>query len=221
VHDAAELLTTWNSFYVMIGSSAAALTGLMFVVMSLVSGRDSSEAGVSTFSTPTVVHFSCALFTAALMSAPFRSLEPIAIVLALVGVAGIVHVLRVARRTSRLENYQPDLEDWTWHALLPFFAYATIFVGALALQAVPARALYAPAAAVTLLIFIGIHNAWDVVTFIATGKMEALPDSPADTVSGSDYAAPATATYDAAAAREERMTPAGLDPNAPKMSSEE
>ena len=30
----------------------------------------------------------------------------------------------------------------------------------------------------TLLIFIGIHNAWDVVTFLATGKAERLPDEP-------------------------------------------
>jgi hypothetical protein len=200
MHDAGELLTSWNSFYVMIGSSAAALTGLMFVVISLVaSGRGSSEAGVSTFSTPTVVHFSCALFTAALMSAPFRSLEPIAIVLALAGAAGIVHVVRVARRTAKLENYRPDLEDWTWHVFLPLVAYATILAGALALQALPTQALYAPAAAVTLLIFIGIHNAWDVVTFIVTGKIEALPDSPAD----------------AGAAPANPSTPVERDPNVP------
>jgi hypothetical protein len=31
-----------------------------------------------------------------------------------------------------------------------------------------------------LLIFIGIHNAWDVVTFLASGKMEALPDVAPD-----------------------------------------
>jgi hypothetical protein len=32
--------------------------------------------------------------------------------------------------------------------------------------------LYGPAVAVTLLLFIGIHNAWDVVTYIATGKAD-------------------------------------------------
>ncbi len=182
MHDPGDLLSAWNGFYVMIGSSAAALTGLMFVVMSLVNNQRYSEAGVSTFSTPTVVHFSCALFAAALMSAPFRSLEPVTLVLALLGIYGVYHVTRIGLRTSKLEHYQPDLEDWTWHVFLPLVAYATIFVGALALRAAPARALYAPAVAVTLLIFIGIHNAWDVVTFIATGKIEALPDSPAEPV---------------------------------------
>jgi len=181
VREVAETLEAWNGFYVMIGSSAASLTGLMFVVIALASDsrRGNSEAGISTFSTPTVVHFCCALLTAALMSAPLRSLVPIAVVLGIVGAAGMVHVVRIARRTSKLENYRPDAEDWTWHVALPFAAYATIVIGAFAMHVAPTTALYAPAAAVTLLIFIGIHNAWDVVTFLALGKAEALPDSPA------------------------------------------
>ena len=31
-----SFLTTWQSFYVIIGSAAATLTGLMFVVMTLI-----------------------------------------------------------------------------------------------------------------------------------------------------------------------------------------
>jgi hypothetical protein len=182
MHDVAALLTTWNSFYVMTGSAAAALTGLMFVVITLISDsrRPTSAAGVSTFSTPTVIHFSCALFVAALMAAPFRSFAPIAIMLGLIGAGGMIHVARVARQTSKLDTYQPDSEDWTWNAFLPFLAYATIAAGALALRASPSYALYAPAAAVMLLLFVGIHNAWDVVTFLATGKADALPDGPAN-----------------------------------------
>jgi hypothetical protein len=183
MHEVVDVLSAWNSFYVMIGSSAAALTGLMFVVITLVTGtkRGTSKDGVSAFSTPTVVHFSCALFTAALMSAPFRSLVPIAIILGISGAAGLFHVVRVARRTARLETYTPDVEDWTWHVALPFVAYATILIGALALHADAALALYAPAAAVTLLIFVGIHNAWDVVTFIATASPGGSTDRPSTT----------------------------------------
>lgn len=181
MREVAELLSAWNSFYVMMGSSAAALTGLMFVVITLVKDnqRSASQDGVSTFSTPTVVHFCCALFTSALMSAPFRSLVPIAVVLGLAGAAGLAYVALIGWRTSKLESYQPDAEDWTWNVVLPFAAYATLVAGALALHAAASLALYAPAAAVMLLIFVGIHNAWDVVTVLATGKAEALPDPPA------------------------------------------
>ena len=174
------MLSSWNSFYIMTGSAAAGLTGLMFVVITLIrdNNRPASEDGVSAFSTPTVFHFSVALFTSALLCVPFRSFVPIAIILGLAGTTGILHVARVAHRTSNLQTYRPDLEDWTWNALLPFVAYAAIVTGAIALNTAPARALYAPAAAVTLLIFVGIHNAWDVVTFLAVGKADALPDRP-------------------------------------------
>jgi hypothetical protein len=174
MREVGELLSGWSNFYVMIGSSAAALTGLMFVVITLVSDskRSATRDGVSTFSTPTVVHFCCALFTSALMSAPFRSLVPIAIGLGLAGAGGLFHVARIALRTAKLETYRPDAEDWTWHVVLPFVAYATLVTGAVSLHAAPSLSLYAPAAAVTLLIFVGIHNAWDVVTYLATSTTE-------------------------------------------------
>ena len=181
MREVGEMLSAWNSFYVMMGSSAAALTGLVFIVVTLIRDqrRRGSEAGMATFTTPTVVHFGCALFTSALMSAPFGSLIPIAIVLVLVGAGGLFYVVRIAIQTSRLQSYRPDVEDWAWHVGLPSVAYATLIIGAIAMLGAAAPALYAPAAAVALLILIGIHNAWDVVTFLATGKAEALPDHPA------------------------------------------
>jgi hypothetical protein len=182
VREVTEMLSAWGSFYVIIGSAAATLTGLMFVVMTLVSAEDrrASKDGVSTFNTPTVVHFCYALFIAALMCAPLRSLVPLAIVLAGTGAVGVFLVARIALRTWNLTTYRADAEDWLWHVILPFFAYGTLSAGGLEMHAAASRALYAPAVAVTLLIFIGIHNAWDVVTFLAMGKAAAEPDATAE-----------------------------------------
>ena len=173
------MLSAWNSYYVMMGSSAAALTGLVFIVVTLINDTRSrpSEDGLSTFTTPTVFHFCSVLFTSAVMTAPFPSLVPVAVALGFAGLAGIVYVLRVAIRTSKLVSYRADAEDWTWNVILPLVAYATVLIGAFTLNAA-AVAIYAPGAAVALLILIGIHNAWDVVTFLATGKAETLPDPP-------------------------------------------
>src|SRR5258708_35877677 len=65
-------LTTWGNFYVIIGSSAAALTGLMFVVITLIAGArvQRSSGSLAAFGTPTVVHFCAALLVAAILSAP-------------------------------------------------------------------------------------------------------------------------------------------------------
>ena len=174
------MLSSWNSFYVMTGSSAAALTGLVFIVVTLISEKESakSDSGMSTYTTPTVVHFSCALLTSAVMSAPFGSLVPISVILGLAGVAGMFYAVLIARRQAALRIYRPDMEDWTWNVVLPFIGYGALTAGAIALPLSSSGALYLPAAAVALFIAVGIHNAWDVVTFLATGKVDALPDEP-------------------------------------------
>jgi len=167
---ASSLLTTWSNFYVMTGSSAAALTGLMFVMITLVTRMERKEdahAGISTFSTPTVMHFAVALLVSAALLAPWRSLVHVGVVVALIGFCGLAYILRVMHRTTRLTIYRADLEDWMWYTILPFVAYGAISAGALVLAAVPVQGLFILAGGVILLIFIGIRNAWDIVTYIA------------------------------------------------------
>ena len=183
MREVSELLSAWNGFYTMIGSSAAALTGLIFVVITLISDdqRGASEDGISTFSSPTVVHFGGALFTAAVMLMPFRALAPVAIILGLEGLCGLVLVTRIALRTWNLSgSYRPDMEDWMWHVILPFAAYAAFAAGALALHAARRASALRARVSCDAPDFIGIHNAWDVVTFLATGKAQALPDTPGE-----------------------------------------
>jgi hypothetical protein len=173
------MLSAWFSFYALLGASAGALTGLVFIVVTLVRDRSGASAmGFSTFTTPTVVHFACALFISATMSAPFGSLVPLAVILGCAGLAGVVYVMRVALLATKLETYRPDAEDWFFNVLLPLLAYVLLLGGAVFLPSAPSGALYAPAGAVMLLILIGIRNAWDVVTFVALGKMDELPDHP-------------------------------------------
>jgi hypothetical protein len=163
------VLAPWSAFYTMAGSSAAALTGLMFVVISLVGTSRrmrSSPDGISTFSTPTVIHFCVALLISAVLAAPWHVLVPPAVLLALIGLCGIAYIVRVSITAARLDTYTPDTEDWCWYTALPIVAYLLVLGGASWLLAWPARGLYAIGAADILLIFVGIHNAWDVVTYI-------------------------------------------------------
>jgi hypothetical protein len=177
---ASSFLTPWSNFYIMTGSSAAALTGLMFVVITLVSGEERlrrAPDGISTFSTPTVVHFCTALLVSTILSAPWHLLVHPAALLGLAGLCGVGYVLRVMHLTSRLSMYNPDLEDWVWYTILPFVGYGAILASAIALTAHPVEALFALAAGVVLLIFIGIRNAWDIVTYIAVGGPRDPPSS--------------------------------------------
>ena len=165
-------LAIWQNFYVIIGSAAATLTGLIFVVITLIAGMrvpvSSTSDGIGVFSTPNVVHFGAALLIAALLSAPWQALWPAGLLLGLSGLGGVTYVIIVLRRARRLTTaYQPVLEDWLWHTVLPLVSYTALVVAAIVLPGHPAPALFVIAAGTVLLLFIGIHNAWDNVTFIA------------------------------------------------------
>ena len=65
----------------------------------------------------------------------------------------------------RQTAYQPEFEDWLFHALLPFAAYITLAVSAYVVRFHLHEALFGVGAAALLLLFIGIHNAWDAVVY--------------------------------------------------------
>lgn len=169
-----SILAAWESFYVIVGSSAAALTGLQFVVIALMadSERRSSMHTVSAFGTPTVVHFCAVLLVAAILSAPWHRLSSAGLGIGLSGAAGLAYAVLVVRRARRQTGYRPVLEDWVWHATLPVAAYAALLVAAMLLGKHPGPSLFVIGAAAVLLLYIGIHNAWDAVTYIAVEQRD-------------------------------------------------
>jgi hypothetical protein len=82
---------------------------------------------------------------------------------------GMVYSVLVVIRTRRQTGYNPVFEDWLWHAGLPLLGYTLLLISAVLLRSDPQRVLFVVGATALLLLFIGIHNAWDGVTFIATG----------------------------------------------------
>jgi len=177
--NAHEMLLTWENFYIIVGSSAGALTGLQFVVMALVAdtGAGTGTGEVDAFGTPTIVHFCAVLLVSAILSAPWPELWQAATAVGIIGVLGIGYTLIVMRRARRTQAYKPEMEDWIWHAVLPLIAYVTLTVGAVMLPLREVPALFAIGTYALLLVFTGIHNAWDSVTYIAV----VLPRTPPKT----------------------------------------
>jgi hypothetical protein len=166
-------LPKWESFYVIVGSSAGALTGLQFVVMALVADmrRRASFDTIDAFGTPTIVHFCVALALSAILSAPWPSLTGPAFFLALAGVVGIGYVAIVTMRARRQKGYVPVLEDWIWHVCLPFLAYVMLLIGSTLLSGNGTVGLFMIGAMSVLLLFVGIHNAWDTVTYLVIERL--------------------------------------------------
>jgi hypothetical protein len=170
----ASPLSAWESFYVIIGSSSAVLIGLQFVAIVLSAEMNALGSGSATraFGTPTIVHFCAILFIAAILSAPWPALSSADIAVGACGVAGLVYVVIVVRHARRQSDYVPVLEDWIWHGALPLIAYATLLVAALLLPRDPAPSLFVIGGAALLLLFVGIHNAWDSVVYIALTRRQ-------------------------------------------------
>lgn len=162
------VLSGWENFYVIIGSSSGALIGLQFVAMSLIAdlpiGQDGAQASAA-FATPTIVHFAAVLLLSAVLCAPWNVIGGAAIFWGLAGLVGIVYQIIVAGRLRAQTAYRPDFEDWLFHLVLPFLAYGVLASSAFAAPFHAFAALFVVAAAVLLLLFIGIHNTWDAVTY--------------------------------------------------------
>lgn len=185
-------LAAWESFYVIVGTSAAALTGLTFVVISLMAEegfRTADEHGIATFITPTIFHFCVALLISALLSAPWHGLGGLAAALGVTAACGLGYTLIVFLRSRRVRSYRLVLEDWMWHNVFPFVAYGAVGATAILLRDRAVFALFITAAATLLLVFIGIHNAWDTVTYVTARRLAREREKAAATESTGDEGA--------------------------------
>ena len=165
-------IAAWESFYVIVGSSGAALTGLQFVVIALVanSKRQGTMTEIDAFGTPNIVHFCATLLIAAILSSPWQGLSNVSVVLGTCGAIGVIYGIVIVRRARHQPSYKPVFEDWLWHAVLPLVSYSVILISSLLLRYNAHRMLFGIAAAALLLLFVGIHNAWDTVTYLAVSN---------------------------------------------------
>lgn len=162
------MLTPWQNYYVIVGSSAVGLIGIQFVVITLIATirKPAPADTVHAFSTPTVVHLTGALLISAVMTAAWPWLFPASITLAIFGLAGLAYGALVIRRARRQTGYRPVWQDWVWYSILPCIVYAALATSALFLCTATLIASFVIAGSALALLLIAIHNAWDTVTHI-------------------------------------------------------
>lgn len=165
----ATAIGRWETFYVIVGSSGGALTGLLFVVVALAADRirAGTSQGLSAFTSPSLFHFCIVLFMSAAVVMPHAGLGGLAVILvgsALVG--GTVTLLAIIR-IAKFEHYRPVAEDWIWHGAIPTVAYIGLLVAGIMLRGSTDTAMSIVGAASLGLLFVGVHNAWDVAIYSA------------------------------------------------------
>ena len=165
-------LTDWENFYVITGSAAAGLTGLTFVVIALAKeARRTATTALRAYVTPTIVHFGTVLALAAFLTIPGQTEKSLGLGFGAAGIGGLIYATVIIASMRRYASkYVPVSEDWIWHAILPSLVYAALLVMALLTRRRLEQSLYGVAASSLLLLFIGIHNSWDVAVSISVNR---------------------------------------------------
>jgi hypothetical protein len=164
----AHQLEAWHEWYLLIGTAAATLTALMFVVVTLgpqVVARNAGT-GVRAFVTPTVTLFTTPLLVSVLMLVPGLTMFMLGAALTIVGLCGLCYPIAVDVHGQWRRN-ELDAADWLWYVGLPFAGYGIILAASVAILLHAPPGLPIAAGGVLLLLVIGIHNAWDLVLYFA------------------------------------------------------
>jgi len=169
--DLGELLHLWHDFYLLIGTAAATLIGLMFVAASIAASTmtEQHKAGLKAFFSPTVVHFAAVLITCVVLSAPLRKWVTLGALVLAVGAVGVGYSLTVWVRMGRGGfTAKIDLADRFWYALSPVAGHLLVVVAGIAALLHNEHSLELLAIAILLLLLAGLRNAWDITAWAVT-----------------------------------------------------
>jgi hypothetical protein len=166
------MLHGWDNFFIMAGTAAATLVGLLFVAVTVGTGLSKSTIvqGSRGFLTPALVHLGGVLFQTLAVLAPWPSAWPIGIILGLAGLMGLTYQIRVVVARHKVGLVLTQWQDWLPHVAVPALGSATLFVGAVGLIAGKSFAPFAIAGAMALFLFAGIYVAWDLTLWMIKNR---------------------------------------------------
>jgi hypothetical protein len=168
----------WGDFYLLAGSAAAVLIGLIFVVVTLMQDRPRSSvlSGSKLYMGPVVLHVSFVMALSAAALVPDISAKAFA---AISGSASLWGLARGAQSIAGISALTgEDRPHWSDVWFYGFIPSALFVLLALASHAIWVEQSWAPqgvAAVITALLLVTIRNEWDLVTWLTP-----RPDSPPD-----------------------------------------
>ena len=158
----------WHEFYLMAGSAAAVLIGLIFVVISLMQDRSRSSVltGSKLYMGPIVLGVSFVLVLSAGALAPGIDGQSFAAISAVVAIWGLIRGIMSTRGIARLREEVHWTDLW-FYGVIPSVFYVLLGGTAYAFWSGAAWAAQALAGLVTVALLLAIRNEWDLITWIA------------------------------------------------------
>ena len=168
----------WGEFYLLAGSAAAVLIGLIFVVVTLMQDRPRSYVltGSRLYLGPVTLHVTFVRVLSSGALVPEIKQQSFAAICAAVALWGLIRGLMSTVGISRIKG--PDKPHWTdvwFYGVIPTALFILLVAVAWAFWAGQMWAVSGVASVITGLLLVSIRNEWDLVTWLAP-----RPDSPAD-----------------------------------------
>ena len=160
----------WGEFYLLAGSAAAVLIGLIFVVVTLMQDRPRSTMlfGSKLFMGPVVLHVSFVLALSAAALAPGVTPAAFAALCAAVAVWGLVRGVQSILGIQGLKG--EDAPHWTdvwFYGVIPTLLSVALAGVAAGFWSGQAWAVHGVAAVITGELLLSVRNEWDLVTWLA------------------------------------------------------
>jgi hypothetical protein len=175
IHSFAATAGLWQNFYLLVGTAAATLVGLMFVAVTFGAGTVNPETSASarSFLDPTFTHFVQVLFTACLVTVPTMEANLLGSLLLLVTFTRTGYLVRVHRHMKAAQQVHHDIElsDWMMGIVLPLICYLLLGATGVAFLLGYSAAFGALAIVTVVILLIGIFGAWELMVWLALSRM--------------------------------------------------
>ena len=158
----------WGEFFLLIGSAAAVLIGLIFVVISLMQDRSRTSVltGSKLYMGPIVLGVSFVLALSAAALTPGMDAQTYAAIAAVIAVWGLVRGVMSIVGIQQLHGEVHWSDVW-FYGVIPTALYLAMGAVAMAFWSGWSWAEDGLAAVITAGLLIAIRNEWDLITWIA------------------------------------------------------
>ena len=162
---------TWQNFYLLVGTAAATLVGLMFVAVTFGASVVKPETAdtARSFLDPTFAHFVHVLFTACLMVIPSMGPKLLGALLLLVSALRTLRLRTIYRHMRAAHRRAGDIEasDWATGIAIPLICYLLLAVTGVGFVMGYAVAFELLAAVTIVTLMNGVLGAWELMVWIA------------------------------------------------------
>lgn len=161
----------WGEFYLLAGSAAAVLIGLLFIVVTLMQDKPRSTmlSGSKLYMGPVVLHVSFVLVLSAAALVPEIAPRSFAAVAGVIAAWGLVRGVMsfVGIRTLRWNEEPPHWSDAWFYGAIPSLLFAALAGVGWAFWTEQHWAVNGVAVVINAILLVTIRNEWDLVTWLA------------------------------------------------------